>query len=631
MSIYSASLVFIFLSVFPLRLARPISLHAPVTVPIQASPGGEGLQGFVSADFNGDGKPDVAVATDSAILVFIGNGDGTFQSPVSLPTPGDCLAVGDVNGDGKVDLIAGSSVLLGNGDGTFAAPIQNVGGGCQTVVGDFNGDGKLDIAWIGSVGTDALQINVQLGTGDGHFIAAKVTQTTAASSLVAGDFNQDGKLDIAVGLDGSNTGTIGVFLRNGDGTFSAMQTYGPAAQYHAQIAAADFNQDGHLDLAVTTGLDFEAEQGTILTFLGNGDGSFQPPLNSPGGPGSILIAGDLNGDGKPDLVAGESYLLGKGDGTFQQQVFIAQPSTSCVFFGAHPVCYYYNYGAAIADFNLDGRADIAVTTQQGLSSDSEITSNYSLSVLLQGSGMPAFAATGVSAASFQEPITTGSLASAFGSGLADMPASAQAPPWPTSLGGIELRFRDYQGNVHLAPLLFVSADQINYQVPPDIPVGVASITVDRAGTPLIESGQAINVDYNAAPSLFTVNNQGLAAATAVRVHPDGTQTPVQVYACDSPSPCVAVPIDVKGDPVTLSLYGTGFKSPTFSANPHSICTVDSEGPRAPAYFGPEGQYPGLDQANVLLLKSLAGSGNIAISCQSLNTGGPTNIVHVTIQ
>src|ERR1700693_2129612 len=94
--------------------------------------------------------------------------------------------------------------------------------------------------------------------------------------------------------------------------------------------------------------------------------------------------------------------------------------------------------------------------------------------------------------------------------------------------------------VHLAPLLFVSRDQINYQVSPDIPAGVASITVDRAGTPLVECGQAINVDYNAAPSLFTVNNQGLAAAMAVRVHPDGTETPVQVYACNSPSPCMAV-------------------------------------------------------------------------------------------
>src|ERR1022692_1468736 len=166
MAIYSVSFVVVVLLMLPLGFAQPISLHAPATVPIQSS-----IEGFVSADFNGDGKPDVAVLAGSAILVFIGKGDGTFQPPVNFLTTGACLAAGDVNGDGKVDLIAsgsaGTSVLLGNGDGAFAAPIQSAGGGCPLVVGDFNGDGKLDIARIGPVGAGVFQPGIQIGTGDG--------------------------------------------------------------------------------------------------------------------------------------------------------------------------------------------------------------------------------------------------------------------------------------------------------------------------------------------------------------------------------------------------------------------------------------------------------------------------------
>src|ERR1035438_8000404 len=285
MAIYSVSFVVVVLLMLPLGFAQPISLHAPATVPIQSS-----IEGFVSADFNGDGKPDVAVLAGSAILVFIGKGDGTFQPPVNFLTTGACLAAGDVNGDGKVDLIAsgsaGTSVLLGNGDGAFAAPIQSAGGGCPLVVGDFNGDGKLDIAWISSSG-----LGVQLGDGEGHFSAAKMTEIINTFSLVAGDFNKDGKLDIAVALEYPATGTIGVLLGNGDGTFSTLRIHGPAAQNGAQIAAADFNQDGHLDLAVTTTLTGQA---TVYTFLGAGDGTFKPPLESAGESDLILMAGDLN-------------------------------------------------------------------------------------------------------------------------------------------------------------------------------------------------------------------------------------------------------------------------------------------------------------------------------------------------
>src|ERR1035438_10775068 len=100
MAIYSVSCVVVFLLTLPLGFAQPIFLHAPATVPIQSS-----IEGFVSADFNGDGKPDVAVLADGAILVFLGHGDGTFQPHVSFLTTCACLAAGDVNGDGKEGLV----------------------------------------------------------------------------------------------------------------------------------------------------------------------------------------------------------------------------------------------------------------------------------------------------------------------------------------------------------------------------------------------------------------------------------------------------------------------------------------------------------------------------------------------
>ncbi len=638
--------------------AQQISLHAPLTIPIPSSYSLKPA-GFASADFNGDGSLDAALLVsasngtggENGVLVFLGNGDGTFQPFKFFATSNagaECLVVGDVNGDGRIDLMAsgpdGTSVLLGNGDGTFAAPVQSAGGGCPLAIGDFNLDGKLDIAWISqsNSATSVFQIGVQLGSGDGRFHEASWTQNINASSLVVGDFNGDGKPDVAVALMNPDTGMVGILLGSGDGTFAPIRKFGTAVpvrdsitQNAGGIANADFNQDGHLDLAVVTGFPFRTDQGTIYVFLGNGDGSFQTSQQVAGGSASFLTTGDLNGDGKTDLVAGESYLLGKGDGTFQQPVFLTQPDFQCMvetFFG---YCFYINFGAAIADLNKDGLADVMVATAQGsYGGEGELgTYTYSLSTLLQRSGTPAFSVTGVSAATFLEPVTAGSLASAFGSGLSQTTATATSPPWPNSLGGIQLLFRDLEGYIHLAPLLFVSPGQINYEVPPDLPDGVASITVAPAGSPIIDSGQAINVSWDGAPSFFTVNAQGLASATAVRVHPeDNTQTPVPVVACAGSSPCTAVPIDVSGDPVSLSLYGTGFSERDL-LDVLLFCSVNGNQEVATAgYFGPQGQYPGLDQVNFVLSSSLAGSGDSAISC--FFTGGPsesTNVVHVTIK
>jgi hypothetical protein len=262
------------------------------------------------------------------------------------------VAVGDFNGDGRADMViansgdfpfyAGSvSVLLGNGDGSFQTAVNYAtGNGTSFVaVGDFNGDGKADLAvanWSGSV-------SLLLGNGNGTF-QAPVSYPVGSSpySLVVGDFNGDGKADLAVANSGDNT--VSVLLGNGDGTLRAAVPY-PAGTAPQSIAAGDFNGDGKTDLVLAVG-------GGISVLLGNGNGTFQNPLIYTAGQNPYSVAvGDFNGDGKADLAVANlnsntvSVLLGNGNGSFQPAVSYAVDT--------NPQC------VVVGDFNGDGRLDLA--------------------------------------------------------------------------------------------------------------------------------------------------------------------------------------------------------------------------------------------------------------------------------
>jgi uncharacterized protein (UPF0548 family) len=292
-------------------------------------------------DFNRDGKPDLAAANTEpatpsgygeargSVSVLLGNGDGTFQPAVnySVGTNPVSVAVSDVNGDDKPDLIVAASgsnpnffdssvsVLLGNGDGTFQ-PAVNYSTGPHTTslaVGDFNGDGKPDLA-VANYGSHArnytdASVSVLLGNGDGTFQrAVNYSGGSLPLSVAVGDFNGDGKPDLAVGNYGwlkSDYG-ISVLLGNGDGTFQAAVGFpfdptGATIYEPDSIAVGDFNGDGKLDLAVADGSHSNPAPG-VLVLLGNGDGTFQTAVNFDAGPGSTSVAlGDFNGDGAPDL------------------------------------------------------------------------------------------------------------------------------------------------------------------------------------------------------------------------------------------------------------------------------------------------------------------------------------------
>ena len=281
------------------------------------SAAGESAATPVVGDFNGDGKLDLAFGAGASglVSVLLGNGDGTFQAPAFYYAGPDPLSIagGDFNRDGKLDLVVANRgsgannftdssvlVLMGNGDGTFqpAVAYGPVANPYSIKVGDFNGDGNLDLA-VANGGVipsyDGAGVSVLLGNGDGTFQSAVTYEAGVhCYDLAVGDFNGDGKPDLAVRAVWPER--FGVLLGNGDGTFQAPAAYSPVGNPFS-LAVGDFNGDGRLDLALAIG-----PSGPVSVLLGNGDGTFQTAANYTAGTYPVGAAvGDFNGDGKPDL------------------------------------------------------------------------------------------------------------------------------------------------------------------------------------------------------------------------------------------------------------------------------------------------------------------------------------------
>lgn len=297
--------------------------------------GGYGATSVAIADVNRDGISDVLVAntcasssdcTSGTVSVLLGKGNGTFKSPVTYRSGGQVavsIAFADVNGDGKLDLLVANqggesngdglvAVFLGNGDGTFQTPVTYDAGDSVTsslAVADFNGDGKADLVVANS---GHATVNVLLGNGDGTFQGAVVYGAGGdiPAAVAVADLNGDGKRDIVVA--NWYSGTLAVLLGNGNGTFQPAVPYLSGGSSPGSLAIADINGDGQLDLVAANcgssqnGYGCGETNGVVSVLLGNGDGTFQPAVAfSSGGFNDISVAvGDLNGDGKPDLLVG---------------------------------------------------------------------------------------------------------------------------------------------------------------------------------------------------------------------------------------------------------------------------------------------------------------------------------------
>jgi uncharacterized protein (TIGR03437 family) len=653
-------------SAFAGAFAQTPAFGPPLSLPAQQGP-----LAITSADFNGDGLPDIAIANTGAgtVSIFLGTGGGKFSSAPTVSLRSQCsaayLTAANFTGASAPDLLAvcalgGIVVLPNTGHGTFGLPLATnpplpawVGnlllGSIHPAIADFNGDGHLDIA----IPTFDFSLTsggwfLLLGKGDGSFESPTTVPFTGAVplSLAAADFNGDGKPDL-VTLAANSDGTAASLefaAGNGDGTFLAPTSVNAPLTIGSFILVADVNGDGLLDVVCAGSslfTDFSAltnpgdlGQSAVTVFLGDGKGGFTMSFNAtePSYMTEAALANVL-GTGRLDLiqsmvqgdvVSGSTptgaieIRPGNGDGTFANPITLSVSSSIIAT------------DLATADFNGDGRPDIAIAALPavGLSLRSIVFSSALAStlasalaelqpgdadVLLNTTVAPTLTFSDANAASFAAgPIANGSIVSAFGSGLAESIASASSVPLPTQLGGATITIQDSSGVSLPAPLFYASPTQINYAIPEATAVGPATITIRSGGSVFVAMQQIASV----APGIFAAN--GFANGFSDRIVNGAQQlTPLIQNGA-------LVPVDVSGGQTYLLLYGTGIRN---HANPVTA-TVGGAHITA-AYAGAQGVYVGEDQINIQLPASLQGAGTVALSL--LVDGQSSNSVQVLIK
>ena len=334
---------------------------APLTLAFAAAatyPTGTLPSSVKAGDLNGDGKPDLVVLDNlKDVMVFLGGNGGVFKKGVAFSAANSPLAIalGDLTGDKILDLVAvngasGVSVLVGVGDGSFQAPLTTNGlmQPMSSAIGDFNGDGKLDLAVANAAQPNAALI--LLGNGNGTFQNPVAYPTDQSPSFWVGaaDLDGDGRLDLAV-ANYAGQGSVSILIGKGDGTFQPAVNY-PSVRSAPRGAFGDFNGDGKPDLALA---DTDEMGAGISLLINAGNGTFQAvkTVSATAGSGSVAVA-DFDLDGNLDVVAADNshgpvfVYRGDGKGNLDLPVSFATPAGSS--------------DVAAGDLNGDGLPDIAV-------------------------------------------------------------------------------------------------------------------------------------------------------------------------------------------------------------------------------------------------------------------------------
>jgi hypothetical protein len=452
-------------------------------------PAGIGISGIAVGDIHGGGRPDLitvyrgnpdpAAPLPASVSILAGRLDGSFVksgSDYPVPDGASAVAVGDLNGDGKADIITANagdpyaatpipgsvSVLVNNGAEQFQ-PHADYPTGDQPqaiALGDLDGDGKLDLVTANYSGQS---ISVLAGNGDGSF-AAHIDYPLGfyATSVAIADLNDDGKPDVAATTGDAR---ISVLLGKGDGTLGAEREFA-AGLAPASLVLGDFDGDGRLDLATAN-----ATGNSVSVLLGNGDGSFKPRLDyATGGQSASVVAGDLDNDGKPDLAAAN-------DNTDKISVLLNQAE-----FGFAARAEYANDDprtVALGELDGDGKLDAAVVNDKGIT-------------VRLGAGDGTWKSS-VIYATHTSPRSV-SIADFNGDGNADMAATRN---YHVSLlvgigAGVFAPYVDYPNDVTVASLAadfngddrpdLVTANMEDASVDPPVPVHIGVMLANADGT-----------------------------------------------------------------------------------------------------------------------------------------------------
>jgi uncharacterized protein (TIGR03437 family) len=588
-----------------------------------------------AADFNLDKKLDVIFLDSNGLAVAIGNGDATFRAPVRTAAPqSSCsLAVADFNLDGKPDVATGAGWLFaGKGDGTFAAPVKLAFNLCCSpappalvVAADFNQDGKPDLGVGPQCDSPQCAVRVFLGNGDGTFRDPVFLGPDEGDyGIAAGDFNGDGSIDLAVLSfadlqDEPNGARVFVMFGDGHGGFAPARTVFELSAENGGLAAADLNNDGRADLVV-------GANGSADVFLGNKDGSFMHSYSTTVGNvstvgigGSAVAIGDLDGDGSLDLLFGNDFthisdlssgprqtvawLRGRSDGTFAIRTTSSVPA---------PI------GLAAGDFDGDGVVDAVAV--------SAIANAFS--IFRRAEQSPAVSL--ISTASGADLMGPGIMTSAYVPALTAGPVVAAPAVLPSSLAGVSVDVVDATGVKLHAGLLGVWPGRVDFQIPANATPGLATLLVHRPDGVDVSTGFLIQ---RTSPSLFVTFDRTdalIPAAYAVRLEPDGAQTPILAVSCPSTHSlvepaCNLAPITVDERPVYLILYGTGIAG----MGPVQ-CVMD--GVSLPVEYAGASAIPAVDQVNVRLPPTPQGGKTIVMRGIALLVDGiPSNAVNVAMR